>query len=166
MNKAFFLDRDGVLNHDYGYISKHKDIVLIEGVKEALQIIVDNEFIPIIITNQSGISRGYFTHYDLFKINCKLNNLLGNKLKNVFYCPHTPEDNCQCRKPNPYMIIKASEHYNIDLSKSWMIGDKDSDILCGKNAGVKTIKIGNEINNADYVFPNLLKAVEKILCNV
>ena len=154
-NKAFFLDRDGVLNKDpNGYISSSKDIYLIDGAKEALKIICDNDFIPIVITNQSGISRGYFTHYELFKINCRLNNLLGNKLKNVFYCPHTPEDKCQCRKPSPYMIFKASEHYNIDLSKSWMIGDKDTDILCGRNSGVNTMKVTEEFD--------LLKVVKEI----
>ncbi len=145
MNHNFiFLDRDGVINEDFGYVYKWEDFVFIDGVIEALKILSNLNFKFIIITNQSGIGRGYFTekeYLDLTKKYLEFINQYGIKIQKVYYCPYAPiskEDNsCFSRKPNPGMILDAVKDYNIDLNKSFMVGDKISDIFAAKNAGIK-----------------------------
>ncbi len=147
MNKAIFLDRDGTINVDHGYL---RDISLLEflpGAVEALQKLAKEGYLLIIITNQSGIGRGYFSEaeYQTF------NNALVASLKAqevdiaaTFMCPHSPSDNCTCRKPYPYMVLQAIEQFEIDPSASFMFGDKPSDVECGKTAGVTSRLIEGE----------------------
>ena len=145
MNKAIFLDRDGVLNYDFGYVYKKKDFKIIEGVIDSLKFLQEKKFLLIIITNQSGIGRGYYSKEDF----CALNNFMLNifekeaiKIHDVIFCPHLPEANCTCRKPATGMIDFAVSKYNINKKKSYLIGDKDSDIVAGRNSGLyKCFKI-------------------------
>lgn len=144
--KAIFLDRDGTINVDYGYVYKSEDLHLIDGVIESLKRLQDAGFLLIIITNQSGVGRGYFSESDAEKFN----QLLIEKLKksdiiisDVYMCIHTPENHCNCRKPFPYMINKALEKYQIDASKSYMLGDKQSDVESGLAARVESYLIDN-----------------------
>jgi len=138
-NKAIFLDRDGVINVDKQYVSKIEDFEFKEGIFELLHYFQNLGYLLIVITNQSGIGRGYYTLEDFQNLTAwKLSRLEdeGIKIHEVYYCPHSPESNCSCRKPSPEMLLRAKEKYNIDMKKSWMIGDKRTDILAGKKAGV------------------------------
>ena len=140
MKKAIFLDRDGVINKDFGYVHKVEDFVFIDGVFEALKEFEQMEYLLVILTNQSGIGRGYYSLDDFKKVTKFMLKELkekGIKIEKVYFCPHKPEDNCYCRKPNPAMFFAAAKEFDIDLKNSWMIGDKESDIKAAKKAGVK-----------------------------
>jgi len=143
---AIFLDRDGVINKEVNYLSNPNDFEFIDGSIKALQILKKKGFLLIVITNQAGIARGYFTEVTLHKIHDKMIRSLIKKkifLDDLFYCPHHPEFTgaCNCRKPSPGMIIQAMKKYNIDLENSYMIGDTLNDINTGKNAGCKTVLV-------------------------
>ena len=139
--KAIFLDRDGTLIEDKNYVYKIEDFELLPGVIDGLKLLQTN-FIFIIITNQSGIGRGYYTENDFFNFNNHLINVLkeqGIKIEKTYFCPHRKENNCECRKPKTKFIDDAVSKYNIDVKESWMIGDHPSDILFGINTGCKTV---------------------------
>jgi histidinol-phosphate phosphatase family protein len=139
--KAIFLDRDGTLNRDPGYVYKIEDFSLLPGVIEGLKILQD-EFIFIIITNQSGIGRGYYSIDDFHAFNNHLVNFLAEKgieIKKTYFCPHLKEEGCDCRKPNTKFINQAVSEFNINLKKSWMLGDHPSDVNLGTNAGCNTV---------------------------
>ena len=148
--KTIFLDRDGVINIDKHYLYKIEDFEFCENIFETCKYFQDLGYQIIIITNQSGIGRKYFTQTDFDKLTqWMLNQFKKNKIEilDIFYCPHSPEDNCDCRKPKPGMIEKACEKYDIDLDNSWMIGDKESDIELAFNARiVNSILISSEYN--------------------
>ncbi len=169
-NKAIFLDRDGVINKEVSYLSNPEMFEFIEGSIEALKILKQKTYLLIIITNQAGIARGYFTEETLKAIHKKMiNNLIQNgvELDDIYYCPHHPDftGSCGCRKPNPGMILKAKLKYNIDLTQSYVIGDTLNDIQTGQAANCKTVlvltgygkeeqkKIGSII--PDMIFKNL-----------
>jgi D-glycero-D-manno-heptose 1,7-bisphosphate phosphatase len=140
VNKAAFLDRDGVINYDYGYVGKIKDFVFMPKVILGLKIIQELGFKIIIITNQSGIGRELYSLNDFHLLTKHMINVLNNNhiyLTDVMYCPHIPEENCDCRKPKTGMIRLATKKHNIDLSKSFLVGDKQTDILAGRNANIK-----------------------------
>jgi len=142
MKKALFLDRDGVINIDYGYVSKPEDFEFIDGVLDFIRNVQKKGYLPIIVTNQSGIGRGYYSLEDFKKLTAwMLDNMrqVGIKIDSsqVFYCPHSPEAGCSCRKPMPGMLLEAKKRFNIDMKNSWMIGDKPSDIKAAKSAGVR-----------------------------
>ena len=148
--KVIFLDRDGVINKDTSlYIKSCEEFEFIPKSCEAIGLLTQRGFSIIIITNQSVIGRGFTTKEELEKIFTKMRKGIEEKkgkLLDIFYCPHTPEDNCECRKPKTKMIFEAARKYNIDISNSYMIGDSTTDILCGKNAGCKKtvlVKTGN-----------------------
>lgn len=176
MNKAIFLDRDGTLIEEKNYLSQISDIKILNGTIEGLKLL-QKEFLLIIITNQSGVARGYFDENKVKEINNYLENKLlsnGVKITETFYCPHYKNGtikkysiDCNCRKPKIGMIQKAIEKYNIDLSKSYVIGDKDSDIKLAKNCGCKSILIKNNnyenMEQADYIVDNILEIVPNIL---
>jgi D-glycero-D-manno-heptose 1,7-bisphosphate phosphatase len=146
--KTIFLDRDGVINKDTGYIHKIQDFEFIDGVFEACQYFQSIDYKIIIITNQSGIGRGYYSENDFEKINNWMLNEFEQKgisILDVFHCPHLPSSKCNCRKPKPGMILKAQSKYNIDMNNSWLIGDKEDDIIAANNAGIyKTILVKSE----------------------
>lgn len=137
MNKALFLDRDGVINVQKGYITKFEEIEFNEQIIEFIKR--HPEHIKIIVTNQSGISRGYFTNEEYLELERKITSELAIKgviIHETFHCWHHPDENCSCRKPEIGMFEKAIKKYNIDVSNSIMIGDRDSDIEAGKKAGI------------------------------
>ncbi len=146
--KALFLDRDGIINVDHGYVYRVEDFEFLEWIIPILRQFQDADYKLFIVTNQSGIGRGYYSETD-FEI---LTKWMVSKLKKqaivieeVFYCPHTPEAKCHCRKPKTGMIEQAIDTYPLDLQHSWMIGDKVSDIELAHNAGiVNSIYIGRE----------------------
>ncbi len=140
MNKAIFLDRDGVLNEDPGYVHKLEDFKFIEGSVEGLKLL--SGFKLFIVTNQSGIGRGYYTKEDFEKFNGHLVSELaknGIKIEKTYCCPHHPDDKCDCRKPNGKFLEQAKEEFNIDLEKSYMVGDHPNDIEFGDKKGCKTV---------------------------
>ena len=145
-SKAIFLDRDGVINKEVSHLSDPKNFEFIEGSIEALKILKQKSFLLIVITNQAGIARGIFTEETLIAIHDKMNNILSKKdiqLDDIYYCPHHPEftGSCDCRKPNPGMILKAKLKYNIDLTNSFMVGDTLNDIQTGITAKCKTVLV-------------------------
>ncbi len=146
-NKAIFLDRDGVINVDKQYVSKIEDFEFKEGIFDLLRYFQELGYLLIVITNQSGIGRGYYTLEDFQTLTeWKLSRLSdeGIMIHEVYYCPHSPESQCSCRKPSPEMLLRAKEKYDIDMKSSWMIGDKQSDIEAGKKAGVgKTVFVAS-----------------------
>jgi D-glycero-D-manno-heptose 1,7-bisphosphate phosphatase len=138
---AIFLDRDGTIIEDAGYIKDPADVIFFPESFEALNMLQEN-YLLIIITNQSGISRGLTTASEVREVNDYLVQVLKQKnilISDIFFCPHQTEDNCNCKKPNPYFINKAAETYNISLPESYIIGDHPSDIYCGINAGVNPV---------------------------
>ncbi len=147
MRRALFLDRDGVINEDFGYVGKIEDFVFIEGVFEALQKAQERGFLLIVITNQSGIGRGYYSLEEFKNLSSHMLQKLqehGVVITDIFFCPHHPDEGCNCRKPNPALIEAAARKYDIDLQRSIMVGDKPSDIEAAKRAGVgKAILLEN-----------------------
>tara|TARA_Y100000310_G_scaffold342995_1_gene448656 strand:- start:21099 stop:21647 length:549 start_codon:yes stop_codon:yes gene_type:complete len=143
MDKAIFLDRDGTLNNDGGYTYKTEDFSLIDGVMAALKLL-KNDFKFFIVTNQSGIGRGYFTIDDVNKFNDIMLEEFkkhGIEIEKIYICPHKPEDNCGCRKPNAKYIKDAENEFDIDIKNSWAIGDHSWDVGMGINAGCNTVYV-------------------------
>ena len=137
--KTIFLDRDGVINKEVNYLSKINDFEFIDGVFEACQYFQKLNYKIIIVTNQSGIFRGFYTAEDYELITKWMTNQFsknGIEILDVFSCHHGPTSNCKCRKPKPGMFISANEKYNIDMDNSWMLGDKETDIQAANNAGI------------------------------
>lgn len=175
MNRAVFLDRDGVITEDPPHYAHRVDqIKLIPGTPEAIKLLNDTRFLVIVVSNQSGIARGYYPEQDTIRFNYALNEMLGGfgaHLDDIFYCPHHPDAKCDCRKPKPKMLLDAKRMYDIDMENSFLIGDKSSDIIAGKRAGCKTIlvKTGHgleELENrigCDYIIDDLYSAVQYIL---
>lgn len=139
--KAIILDRDGTLIEDKDYAYKIEDFELLPGVIEGLKILQKN-FLLFIVTNQSGIGRGYYTDREFHKFNDHLIGILKEnqiRIEKTFYCPHVKEDNCECKKPKTKYIREIVDGWNVDINNSWVIGDHPSDILFGINAGSKTV---------------------------
>ncbi len=178
MNKAIFLDRDGTINVDKHYIHKVEDLELIPFATEGMRLLSKN-YLLIIATNQSGIGRGLYSLEDYFVVREKLTQILNQekiKISGEYYCPHHMEGvgeyklDCNCRKPKTGMLERASKDFNLELNECWMIGDKLSDIMAGKNAGCKTIHVlsgqtEKPILSANFVAKNLLDAADYILKN-
>ena len=167
MNKAIFLDRDGTINIDKNYVYKIEDWEFIEGVIEGLQLLQRLGFKLIVITNQSGIARGYYTETDAHKIFDYMINELkksGVIIERVYYFPHVGNE-CNCRKPKLDLFYQAQKDYDIDFSKSYAIGDKLRDLTICENESVKGFLLNNddEINNAKIKrCKNLLEAAKFI----
>lgn len=185
-NKCIFLDRDGTINIYKGLIYKKEDIELEKRVAEAIKMINDSDYICIVVSNQPVVARNLCTFEQAWDINKKLEELLydinGSYLNDIYICPHHPdkgypEENkefkikCSCRKPNIGMILDAVRKHNIDLTKSYIIGDTTIDMMTGENAGLNTVLVKTGLAGvdnsyeviADYVFNNLFEAVKFIL---
>lgn len=149
--KAVFLDKDGTLIPDIPYNVNPDLITLQPGVIEGLKLLQEDGYIFVVISNQAGVARGYFQLNDLEKVSEKLNHLLnteGIKIEGYYFCPHHPAGKiaeytiaCNCRKPEPGMILKAAKELLIDTGKSWMIGDILNDVEAGNRAGCKTVLV-------------------------
>lgn len=183
--RAIFLDRDGTMNVSKGFISNADDLELIPGTIEAIKAINKSGALAIVITNQPVIARGECSFEELHNIHNKLKTLLGEKgafVDDIFYCPHHPDKgfegeipelkfDCECRKPKTGMIDEAVKKYNIDLSKSYMVGDSTMDLETARNAGVKSVLVdtgfagndGKYDRSCDIEAKDLLDAVEKII---
>jgi len=147
MTVAAFLDRDGVINFDHGYVSSWDQFEFMPGVPEALRGLAQVGYQLVIVSNQSGIGRGFYTETDLRQLNRQINGYLKTafdiQMAGFYHCPHHPTEargaflvQCECRKPAPGMILQASQDLGIDVSASLLVGDKDSDIQAGRTAGV------------------------------
>ncbi len=140
--KVAFLDRDGVINKDTGYTYKIDDFEFTDGCITALKTLQKNNYKIIVVTNQSGIGRGYYSEADYKTLThwyCTQLEQQGVYITNVFHCPHTPEDNCNCRKPAEGLFLQAAEQYNIDFSASLMVGDKLSDLIAAHKVDVSRL---------------------------
>jgi len=167
-SKALFLDRDGIINEEYNYVHKIEDFKFCDGIFELCKFYQDAGYLIIIITNQAGIARGYYTKKDFHILTewmIEKFNENGIKISRVYFCPHHPTftGNCICRKPNPGMILDAQKEFDIDLEKSILIGDKESDIKAGLNAGIgRTILIGaTKDTKATAQYTNLRNCLDK-----
>ena len=174
--KAVFLDRDGTINVYKGFLTDINDLELCDGAAEAIRMINDNGYLAVVVTNQPVIARGEVTFEEIENIHHKLGTLLGEKgayLNGIYFCPHHPhkgfdgeikelKTDCDCRKPKDGMLRKAAADLCIDLAESFMVGDSKNDILAGKNAGTKTILIGNDNFGQDFTVSSLKKATEII----
>jgi D-glycero-D-manno-heptose 1,7-bisphosphate phosphatase len=139
MRAAAFLDRDGVINADYGYIYRPEDFDLLPGVPDALRRLKAAGYMLIIVTNQSGIGRGYYSETDVSVLHRHLHSTLareGAALDAIYLCPHRPDEGCDCRKPKPGLILRAVRDLAIDTARSFIVGDKSSDIAAGAAAGL------------------------------
>lgn len=169
LKKAIFLDRDGVINKDKGYVYKIKDFKFEKNALASLKLINFEKFLVFIVCNQAGIGKGFYAKKDFYKLDRWLRLfLLKNKIKikKTYFCPHHPEapiphyrKKCFCRKPNIGLLLKARQEFKIDLKQSYLIGDKTSDILAGKRAGCKTILLKTGYGGKDALYairPNFL----------
>ena len=170
--KAIFLDRDGTINAGipkYERVDSVDKVETLPFVIEGLHELSKLDFELFIVTNQFGLAEGILTVEDFNKINDKTIELIsssGAKITDTFFCPHGKGSTCECQKPKPGMLLEAAKKYDIDLSESWMIGDRLSDIETGINAGTKTILVQTgsilEADGADFVAANLLEAANYI----
>ncbi len=160
VTKALFLDRDGIVNVDHGYVYRKEDFQFVDGIFELCRLFAAEGFDIFVVTNQSGIGRGYYTLGDFLTLSEWMVEQFvakGVKIERIYYCPHSPEEDCRCRKPGPGMIEQALKEREIDLISSWLIGDKHSDIELAEGAGIgKSVFIGSRKDaDATYSFPAL-----------
>lgn len=154
---AVFLDRDGTLNIDKGYVHRIEDWEWIPGAIDAIAALKKTGFLVIVVTNQAGIARGYYDEADMNSLHATINMELqkhGAPIDGFYYCPHHPEfgevRECECRKPMPGLIEQARQDFAIDLGRSWLVGDKVSDIQAGLVAGVKSILVLTGYGNKEH----------------
>lgn len=177
MRKVIFLDRDGTINVEKSYLHKWEDFEFEKNAIEGLKELKNLGYEFIVVTNQSGIGRGYYTEEDLVTLNNQMTEKLkefGIEILECFYCPHHPEKgigkykvDCNCRKPNPGMLLEGIKKYNVDIENSFMIGDKKGDLEAGKKAGLKSIlvltgygkKIEEEVKENYLIAKDLLEVV-------
>ena len=175
--RAVFIDRDGTINKYVGFLTDIEDFELIDGVTDAIKKINSSGYLAIVVTNQPVVARGEVSFSELDQIHNKMETLLGKEgayLDAIYYCPHHPHKgyegeveelkiDCECRKPKPGMLLKAAGDFNIDLTRSWMIGDGENDIKAGNAAGCRTILIGDSNFGQDISAQNLYDAVNKCM---
>jgi len=179
-NKAVFLDRDGVINEDFGFVHRIEDFHIYPEVFPALRKLQEAGFKLLIVTNQSGIAVGYYTEEDFLKLTEHMLSVFereGIKIDRVYYCPHHPEGivekfkmKCSCRKPESGMIKQGIEEFNIDPSLSFLIGDKENDIKAAHKEGIRAalVKTGQgskyvDNTEADFVGENILDVVDNFI---
>lgn len=182
VNKAIFLDRDGTLNVDHGYVHQIDDFQFIEGSIEALQELKNMGYLLVLVTNQSGIAHGYFSEDQFLSLTEWMDWSLADRgvdLDGIYYCPHHPEgqgefkQDCDCRKPKAGMLLQAIKELNIDPERSFMVGDKIEDLQAGFAAKVRSkvlVKTGKTITQegeelADFVLESIAE-LPRIVCKV
>jgi D-glycero-D-manno-heptose 1,7-bisphosphate phosphatase len=188
-NIAVFIDRDGTINEEVGYLNHIDNLKLIRNSSDAIHLLNKHGVKSVVITNQAGVAKGYFPEELVNAIHERLEDLLSEShayLDGIYYCPHHPEagderyrKNCNCRKPNPGMIELAADELNIDIKKSYMVGDKVSDIFLAHNVGAKGVLVltgygkrefenwrDNFEKRPDYVADDLYDAVKWILGDI
>ena len=176
LRPAVFLDRDGTIIEDVGFLHTPLELRLLPGAARAITVLREVGFLVVIVSNQSGIARGYLTEEGLGEIHSALRDELrahGTDVDAIYYCPHLPDGTvgeyareCECRKPSPGMLLRAARELSIDLSSSFAVGDSERDVLAGRNAGCCTILLGGESAEetaADALAPNLLVAASMIM---
>ncbi|MFO0728565.1 MAG: HAD family hydrolase [Myxococcota bacterium] len=159
MGPAVFLDRDGTLIDDPGYLSDPDQVRLLGGAGEGLRILAAAGFALVLISNQSGVGRGLFTVQALEAVHRRLLELLeaeGIALAGAWYCTHAPDQGCACRKPAPGLLVQAASALGLSLQDSWMIGDRASDLAAAKAAGARAVLL-------DGTTPDLIAAAQRIL---
>ncbi|HGY54329.1 MAG TPA: D-glycero-beta-D-manno-heptose 1,7-bisphosphate 7-phosphatase [Caldithrix abyssi] len=186
MNKAVFLDRDGTINEEMGYINHISRFVIFDFVPEAIRILNEGGFKVVVVTNQSGVARGYFDEQLVKEVHKKLIEKVeqaGAHIDGIYYCPHHPREgkppyrlDCECRKPKTGMIQKAKDALNIDINRSFIIGDRYKDIEFGYKAGLRPVMVLTGYGRGEYMYQqkqwqrmpekicaNLLEAVQWII---
>jgi D-glycero-D-manno-heptose 1,7-bisphosphate phosphatase len=170
LSAAIFIDRDGTIIEDANYCSHPKQVKVLPGASEALRRLKSKGFKLIVITNQSGIGRGFFTVDEYHAVESEVSHQLGHGLIDAtYFCPDVPGQYSSHRKPAPGMILQATREHEIDLARSFFIGDKEIDVECGRNGGVRTIRVqtgfGRDITKsaADWIAKDLSAAAEIIL---
>ena len=180
LKKVVFLDRDGTINRDSpGYIKSREEFEFLPGSLKAIEELTAKGFTIFVITNQSALPRQLISLKELERLHsmmCQIVRSNEGKIKDIFYCPHMPEDDCNCRKPAPGLILEAQRKYSIDLADAVMVGDSQRDIECGRNAGcghTVLVKTGIHKNTAqrlaekgitpDYVAEDLYQAAQWII---
>jgi D-glycero-D-manno-heptose 1,7-bisphosphate phosphatase len=173
MMKAVFLDRDGTITvgtPTYERVDSLDKIELLPNSLQALSLLASLDFGVFIVTNQAGLAEGLMTDAEFWTINDKVLALIapsGIKILKTYLCPHGGNDNCECRKPKPKLLLDAAREYDVDLGASWMIGDRPSDVLTGTSAGSKAILVKTGLSSAisdqaTHTAPTLLEAVQYI----
>lgn len=171
--RAVFLDRDGTIAPDVPYCSRPKDFKLYPGAGSAVKLLKDSGFKVVVITNQSGIARGYFSEEILYKIHNKLRRELkkcGTDLDAIYYCPHHPHDGCACRKPGTALFHKAARELGIDIGASFVIGDSPMDVAAGRAVGCRTVLLTTDSREAagagdapDFIAADLAEAADLVI---
>jgi histidinol-phosphate phosphatase family protein len=167
MFRAVLIDRDGTLNEDTGYINDPDDVKLLPGAAEAIKLLKGAGLKVIVITNQSGVGRGYITPDQLAKVNARLVELLkkeGAPIDGIYFCPHLPPHEqtggCDCRKPKPGMARRAASEHALDLKASFVIGDKSADVGLARNIGAKAVLVltgyGSEVAGKNECSPDFV----------
>ena len=175
---AVFLDRDGTINRDPGYLSDPDGFELFPRSGEGMRLLAESGFTLVVVSNQSGIGRGLIAPSQLDEIHERMKSELrgeGVELEGIYYCPHHPGERCSCRKPSPLLVLSAAEKLGLDLASSYFVGDQASDILTGKNAGLRTVLVTtgeglksqeeSEELKADCVAKDLLAAARWIIAD-
>jgi|SRR6267378_1170067 len=173
MNRAVFLDRDGVINRrppEGQYVTRWEEMQFLPGVPEGIALLARAGYCVFVVSNQRCASKGLLTQDELESIHQRMCQELadaGAVITKVYYCPHEKQPPCSCRKPAPGMLLTAAQTYELDLASSWMIGDSDIDVEAGRSAGCKTVRIvkGYEVGNggADVFAQSLLSAAREIV---
>ena len=165
--KTIFLDRDGVINKDINYLHKIDDFEFIDGIFDACLYLQSLSYKIIIITNQSGISRGYYSVTDYQKVTqWMLDQFIYKNINilDIFHCPHGPGSTCDCRKPRPGMFLKAKDKHNTDMEKSWLIGDKEVDVIAANAAGIENtilVRSGHRIDESKSKARFILDSIQQ-----
>ena len=178
--RAVFLDRDDTIIRDVGYLRDPRGLEFLPGAIQALRMLQEKRMALILISNQAGVGRGWLRGSDLERVHARLIKLLGQRgiaLQSAYYCPHAPWEGCTCRKPRPGLLCRAAREHGLDPTRSFMVGDKLSDVAAGRRAGCRTVLLGpapalgttlapgpDEV--PDQVAPNLLAAAHWIVAQI